>query len=282
MNRAVAGDLVVVELLPEGEWRSPNEKVVDADGASLSLSSTRTDLFEPALTRRARSLPCSQGRGPRGAGRPDRGRLRRTCAHLDYPLAPLRTRLDPRRAADRPRRRHPPPRVAPLRLHPARHVAPRRGVRDNVVAHGDGHARAARHPLDPDPHAPGGAARRPKIPRLDRPVGRRLAPARGPLCARARRRREQGGRGREPARGVGGAVPPVLERHHELPPRGGRQVGRAGEGLGRRRQGRVEKPGGPEGRDHLLDRPAWCVLSFCLAHGSASRCCAGITTPQPD
>ncbi|GAA6054375.1 hypothetical protein JCM3770_003344 [Rhodotorula araucariae] len=31
MNRAVAGDLVVVELLPESEWRSPNEKVVDAD-----------------------------------------------------------------------------------------------------------------------------------------------------------------------------------------------------------------------------------------------------------
>jgi len=34
INRAVAGDLVVVELLPESEWRSPNEKVVDADGAS--------------------------------------------------------------------------------------------------------------------------------------------------------------------------------------------------------------------------------------------------------
>ncbi|TNY22818.1 mitotic control protein dis3 [Rhodotorula diobovata] len=31
MNRAVAGDLVVVELLPESEWRSPNEKVVDTD-----------------------------------------------------------------------------------------------------------------------------------------------------------------------------------------------------------------------------------------------------------
>ena len=26
--------LVVVELLPESEWRSPNEKIVDADGAS--------------------------------------------------------------------------------------------------------------------------------------------------------------------------------------------------------------------------------------------------------
>ncbi|GAA5995943.1 exosome catalytic subunit DIS3 [Rhodotorula paludigena] len=31
MNRAVAGDLVVVELLPESEWKAPNEKVVDAD-----------------------------------------------------------------------------------------------------------------------------------------------------------------------------------------------------------------------------------------------------------
>lgn len=37
MNRAVAGDLVVVELLPESEWKAPNEKVVDADGAFYTL-----------------------------------------------------------------------------------------------------------------------------------------------------------------------------------------------------------------------------------------------------
>lgn len=33
MNRAVAGDLVVVEVLPESEWKSIGEEVVDEDGA---------------------------------------------------------------------------------------------------------------------------------------------------------------------------------------------------------------------------------------------------------
>lgn len=32
MNRAVAGDLVVVEVLPESEWKSLGEEVVDEDG----------------------------------------------------------------------------------------------------------------------------------------------------------------------------------------------------------------------------------------------------------
>jgi exosome complex exonuclease DIS3/RRP44 len=33
MNRAVHGDVVAVELLPEAEWRAPAEEVVDQDGA---------------------------------------------------------------------------------------------------------------------------------------------------------------------------------------------------------------------------------------------------------
>ncbi|GAA5903546.1 hypothetical protein JCM8208_003621 [Rhodotorula glutinis] len=68
MNRAVAGDLVVVELLPESEWRSPNEKVVDADAkdedpeapvdptedgsdAPAPTSTTLSRPFAPASTR---------------------------------------------------------------------------------------------------------------------------------------------------------------------------------------------------------------------------------------
>lgn len=37
MNRAVMGDVVAVEILPEEEWRAPNEEVVDQDGKCLSL-----------------------------------------------------------------------------------------------------------------------------------------------------------------------------------------------------------------------------------------------------
>jgi hypothetical protein len=32
MNRAVNGDVVVVELLPEAEWKAPGEEVLDQDG----------------------------------------------------------------------------------------------------------------------------------------------------------------------------------------------------------------------------------------------------------
>ncbi len=32
MNRAVDGDVVVVQLLPENEWKAPGEEVVDQDG----------------------------------------------------------------------------------------------------------------------------------------------------------------------------------------------------------------------------------------------------------
>lgn len=32
MNRSVAGDVVVVELLPEKEWKGAADNVVDADG----------------------------------------------------------------------------------------------------------------------------------------------------------------------------------------------------------------------------------------------------------
>jgi exosome complex exonuclease DIS3/RRP44 len=32
MNRAIDGDVVVVQLLPENEWKAPGEEVVDQDG----------------------------------------------------------------------------------------------------------------------------------------------------------------------------------------------------------------------------------------------------------
>jgi exosome complex exonuclease DIS3/RRP44 len=50
MNRAVAGDLVVVEVLPESEWKSLGEEVVDEDGQSL---------LSP-VSARLRPGPCSE------------------------------------------------------------------------------------------------------------------------------------------------------------------------------------------------------------------------------
>lgn len=38
MNRAVNGDVVVVELLPEAEWKAPGEEVLDQDGKSVRVS----------------------------------------------------------------------------------------------------------------------------------------------------------------------------------------------------------------------------------------------------
>jgi exosome complex exonuclease DIS3/RRP44 len=32
MNRAVDGDVVVVQVFPEDEWKAPGEEVVDQDG----------------------------------------------------------------------------------------------------------------------------------------------------------------------------------------------------------------------------------------------------------
>jgi exosome complex exonuclease DIS3/RRP44 len=39
MNRSVNGDVVVVEILPEDEWKAPGESVVDQDGSFISLYS---------------------------------------------------------------------------------------------------------------------------------------------------------------------------------------------------------------------------------------------------
>lgn len=38
MNRSVAGDVVVVELLPENEWKGAADEVVESDSASSSKS----------------------------------------------------------------------------------------------------------------------------------------------------------------------------------------------------------------------------------------------------
>jgi exosome complex exonuclease DIS3/RRP44 len=32
MNRAIDGDVVVVEMLPEAEWKAPGQEVLDQDG----------------------------------------------------------------------------------------------------------------------------------------------------------------------------------------------------------------------------------------------------------
>lgn len=34
MNRAVDGDIVVVEILPKAEWRAPSGEVLDQEGGS--------------------------------------------------------------------------------------------------------------------------------------------------------------------------------------------------------------------------------------------------------
>lgn len=46
MNRAVHGDIVVVEVFDESEWKAPTDEVVDQEGASsiiTILSSPSTD-----------------------------------------------------------------------------------------------------------------------------------------------------------------------------------------------------------------------------------------------
>lgn len=35
MNRSVNGDIVVVEVFPESQWKAPGEEVVDQDGRLL-------------------------------------------------------------------------------------------------------------------------------------------------------------------------------------------------------------------------------------------------------
>lgn len=37
MNRSVNGDVVVVEVFPESEWKAPADEVVDQEGTSLSI-----------------------------------------------------------------------------------------------------------------------------------------------------------------------------------------------------------------------------------------------------
>lgn len=38
MNRSVAGDVVVVELLPESEWKGAAEDVVDSDSEWMAVN----------------------------------------------------------------------------------------------------------------------------------------------------------------------------------------------------------------------------------------------------
>jgi exosome complex exonuclease DIS3/RRP44 len=41
MNRATDGDVVVVELFPESEWKAPTDEVVDQDSACLRFEARR-------------------------------------------------------------------------------------------------------------------------------------------------------------------------------------------------------------------------------------------------
>lgn len=52
MNRAVAGDVVVVELLPESEWKGAADDVVDPDSALRSPSIILTLDPDPFFARR--------------------------------------------------------------------------------------------------------------------------------------------------------------------------------------------------------------------------------------
>ena len=35
MNRAIDGDVVVIEMLPEAEWKAPGQEVLDQDGKPI-------------------------------------------------------------------------------------------------------------------------------------------------------------------------------------------------------------------------------------------------------
>lgn len=168
-----------------------------------------------------------------------------------------------RSSTDRPDCRHPQARLPPLRLHARPRLSASFGPDFLRLRHGPRLARPTDAPSHPPLDSPSLAPRVAKVPRLDRQVAHHLALPRGPLCARAGPGREQGGRGGELARGVGGPLQAVLERHLKLLAGGGRQVGRAAQGR-RGCQERLEGKGGLEGRDCLLDRPARCVsLRWC-------------------
>jgi exosome complex exonuclease DIS3/RRP44 len=45
MNRAVQGDVVAVELLPESEWKAEGDEVVDQEGMRRLFNPCSVDLF---------------------------------------------------------------------------------------------------------------------------------------------------------------------------------------------------------------------------------------------
>jgi exosome complex exonuclease DIS3/RRP44 len=54
MNRAIDGDVVVVEMLPEAEWKAPGQEVLDQDGA----------VAEAILSRAHANIGNRSSRGP--------------------------------------------------------------------------------------------------------------------------------------------------------------------------------------------------------------------------
>lgn len=68
MNRAVNGDVVVVEVLPEAEWKAPGEEVLDQEGkfdckpSYRSLKSCQSrSRTTTRMTRRPRPRPRRRG-----------------------------------------------------------------------------------------------------------------------------------------------------------------------------------------------------------------------------
>ena len=207
MNRAVDGDVVAVRLLPESEWRKPNDKVAheakgeeagdpdaEAPGSSSVALAPRT--AEEAGGDAPADAPIeTSGAVPTGVvvGIARRSWRERGVRRL-HRRRPERRRRggDPRGVERRERGR--PARAAPGRA--------------------DGPSPSE----DPDSDAPGGEPRRPANRQCPWTSGRGTRPTpRGTTCARSSARRRgrgdaggsaRGGRGRPPVRARGARVRP--------------------------------------------------------------------------
>lgn len=60
MNRSVDGDLVVVELLPESEWKAPGDEVLDQDSEFSLFVPSNSQLRSRTTTSRATRVRVSR------------------------------------------------------------------------------------------------------------------------------------------------------------------------------------------------------------------------------
>lgn len=77
MNRAVQGDLVVVELLPKDQWKSPSEKIVDQEIISRNENADVDEAESVTTEKERRALIDEAKRTHRAAG--DEQRLQPTA-----------------------------------------------------------------------------------------------------------------------------------------------------------------------------------------------------------